>query len=104
MSKLGIDCDAIPQFFQKFDALAVLKTGYKTSVLIITMMQYPVHVYTVFTLRIANEDRLDGDSENNWGFGQVVALALLTSSVLQCIRTVIGKFLIVILNSFKVAS
>lgn len=93
-SKLGDNHNAILIFFQKFDALSVLKTGYKTSVLIIAMMQYPVHVYTVFALRIANEERLDGDSENDWGFGQVVALALLISSVLQCIRTVIGMSLI----------
>jgi hypothetical protein len=71
-SKLREDYKAILLFFQKFDALSVFKTGYKTSVLIIAMMQYPVHVYTVFALRIANEDRLDGDSENYWGFGQVV--------------------------------
>lgn len=92
-SMLGEDCNVIVRFFQKFDALSILKTGYKTGVLIIAMMQYPVHVYTVFALRIANEERLEGDSENDWGFGQVVALALLTSSILQCIRTVIGMFL-----------
>jgi hypothetical protein len=100
-SKLEENYKTVFIFFQKFDALSVLKTGYKTSVLIIAMMQYPVHVYTVFALRIANEDRLDGDSENYWGFGQVVALALLASSVLQCIRTVIGMFSILqFLQSF----
>jgi hypothetical protein len=46
-SKLREDYKAILLFFQKFDALSVFKTGYKTSVLIIAMMQYPVHVYTV---------------------------------------------------------
>lgn len=39
----------------------------------------------------SNESYLSGDSENQWGFGQIAALVLLTSVVYECIRGVVGE-------------
>lgn len=64
--------------------------SHKLIILSLAMIQYPVHIYAVFTLRWANEDLLKGDSENYWGFGQVVALVLLASSVLEGSRAIHG--------------
>ncbi|RYP59818.1 hypothetical protein DL769_008376 [Monosporascus sp. CRB-8-3] len=52
----------------------------------IAMLQYPLHLYTVVTLRISNRDSLGGDSEDSWSFGQIVALTLLGFTVTQCIE------------------
>ncbi|KAI1111679.1 hypothetical protein F5Y14DRAFT_303873 [Nemania sp. NC0429] len=58
------------------------------NILAIGLIQYPVHVYTLFALRNSNESYLSGDSENQWGFGQVVALVLVVSVVLECFRAI----------------
>ncbi|EEA25802.1 hypothetical protein PMAA_068960 [Talaromyces marneffei ATCC 18224] len=64
----------------------------KLITLSLAMVQYPLHIYAVFTLRQTNENLLNGDSENYWGFGQVVALVLLASSVLQGFRAILGYY------------
>jgi hypothetical protein len=64
----------------------------KLIILSLAMIQYPVHIYAVFTLRRTNESLLKGDSENYWGFGQIVALVLLASSVLEGLRAILGMF------------
>ncbi|KAL7783636.1 hypothetical protein V8C37DRAFT_396903 [Trichoderma ceciliae] len=56
------------------------------AIVIIAMIQYPLHLYMVVGLRAANEARLSGDSENAWGFGQIVALITAFSTVLECLR------------------
>lgn len=66
--------------------------SHKLTILSLAMIQYPVHIYAIFTLRWANEGLLQGDSENYWGFGQVVALVLLASSVLEGLRAIHGMF------------
>ena len=60
-------------------------------VLVIALFQYPLHSYMLFTLRTSNVEYLSGDSENTWGFGQVVALVLLGSTALECFRAFIGQ-------------
>jgi len=50
--------------------------------LLLAATQLPVHLYSIFSLRSANEYLLsDGDSEMQWGFGQVVAMVLLGVNV-----------------------
>lgn len=44
----------------------------------------------VIALRIANQKFLEGDSEDVWGFGQVVALVLLTPVGNACIKGCAG--------------
>ncbi|KAH6962393.1 hypothetical protein BKA56DRAFT_597648 [Ilyonectria sp. MPI-CAGE-AT-0026] len=55
-------------------------------IVILAMAQYPLHLYMVIALRTANEGRLNGDSENAWGFGQIVALVTAVSTILECIK------------------
>jgi hypothetical protein len=52
----------------------------------LSAMQYPVHLYMIITMRESNADLLKGDSENEWGFAQIVALVLLASTLVECIR------------------
>ena len=59
-------------------------------VLILATLQFPLHTYSVITLRISNEKLLkSGTSEQQWGFGQVAAILLL------------GGNLVVLLNNFQ---
>lgn len=56
------------------------------TVLLIALLQYPVHVYSVWVLRAGNESNLTpGNSEQDWGFGQVVAVILLGSNIVLII-------------------
>lgn len=64
------------------------ETNLKSVVLGIAMVQFPVHTYMIFALRYSNEHRLSGDSENTWGFGQIVALVLLGSTLVQSMGTI----------------
>ncbi|KAK3348732.1 hypothetical protein B0T25DRAFT_546399 [Lasiosphaeria hispida] len=48
------------------------------------LLQYPLHLYSTVALRTSNEGLLEGDSENNWGFGQVMALVLVVDTFIKC--------------------
>lgn len=65
----------------------------KSIVLLLALIQYPLHTYMVIALRQGNDKLLDGDSENYWGFGQVIALISLASSVLQGVRLIAGTYI-----------
>jgi hypothetical protein len=46
-------------------------------VLALALLQYPLHLYMMITMRIANTDALEGDDhESDWRFGQTVAVLL----------------------------
>ncbi|KAK6815658.1 hypothetical protein PG987_016662 [Apiospora arundinis] len=60
--------------------------GARATVLIIALVQYPVHGYMVYALRSSNEEFLTGSSENEWGFGQIVALVLVAAILLECVK------------------
>ena len=45
----------------------------------------------VFAIRAANEEHLTGDSEDKWGFRQIVALMLILLVIKGCIENYIGK-------------
>ncbi|KAI1173104.1 hypothetical protein F4777DRAFT_559260 [Nemania sp. FL0916] len=79
--------EALPQLF-RLEA-QILDDDPSVTVLIIALAQYPVHIYTLFALRASNEAYLSGDSENQWGFGQVVALVLVASVLLECVRVTV---------------
>jgi hypothetical protein len=57
------------------------------------LLQFPLHLYMVIALKVGNEPHLEaeGDSENTWGFGQVVALVLVIPVLRECIKGRIGK-------------
>ncbi|RSL39799.1 hypothetical protein CEP53_013795 [Fusarium sp. AF-6] len=52
----------------------------------LAMGQYPLHLYMAIAIRKGNEKLLEGDSENDWGFGQIVALVLCAATCIECIR------------------
>ncbi|CAH0039660.1 unnamed protein product [Clonostachys rhizophaga] len=56
------------------------------SIVLLATLQYSVHLYMVIALRISNEGNLSGDSENTWGFGQIVALLTAFSTLIECVR------------------
>ena len=64
--------------------------GTSLQVLTLALLQYPLHLYSVFALRVSNEHLLSGQSENAWGFGQIVALIMLAQTFIQCFRGVKG--------------
>ena len=48
-------------------------------------LQFILHVYTAISLRISNQDLLDDPSlEEQWGFGQILAVVMLGATVVQC--------------------
>ena len=53
-------------------------------VVLVALVQYPLHLYSTIALRLSNESLLEGDSENSWGFGQVSALVLVANTLIQC--------------------
>ncbi|KAK8090453.1 hypothetical protein PG997_005414 [Apiospora hydei] len=60
--------------------------GVRSNILEVAMIQYPVHGYMVYALRASNERFLSGSSENEWGFGQIVALVLVVTTLLECVK------------------
>jgi hypothetical protein len=56
------------------------------SIIQLSAMQYPIHMYMIITMRESNAGLLEGDSENEWGFAQIVALVLLASTLIECAR------------------
>ena len=52
------------------------------------LYQYPTHLYMTVALRISNESLLEGDSENSWGFGQIISLVLVVDTLIRCGRAV----------------
>lgn len=61
------------------------------TVLILSFAQYLLHLYSVVALRVSNGGLLEGDSEDTWGFGQVVALVLLGAVLARCVYGVFGE-------------
>lgn len=55
------------------------------------LFQYPLHLYMVLTMRRWNSGLLDGDSEDAWGFGQIVALVLLAPTLLMCVQAIFSQ-------------
>lgn len=62
-----------------------------TMLLLFSMAQYPIHVYILYALRASNQRYITGDSENRWTFGQIIAVVLLASTVIECIYAMCGK-------------
>ncbi|KAK1831432.1 hypothetical protein QBC39DRAFT_351297 [Podospora conica] len=97
---LGVTCFfmfcscALPVYVLLFNTFGNVKQAreYAQIVLVLSFMQYPLHLYSVVALRVSNRGLLEGDSEDSWGFGQVVALVLLGAVLVQCVYGVFGEF------------
>lgn len=69
-------------------ALAVLLGARRRRlVLVLSFLQFPVHLYMAIALRSANQGRLEGEdgNENRWDFGQTTAVLLLGIAVSELI-------------------
>lgn len=64
--------------------------SYPRDIILIAMNQYIMRLYMVHDLRTANENLLSGDSENAWGFGQIVTVILCTATLQECVRGIFG--------------
>jgi hypothetical protein len=62
-----------------------------SSIVAVALLQYPLHHYMVIAMRASNEGQISGDSEDDWGFGQIVALVLALASVFECVKGVLGE-------------
>jgi heme/copper-type cytochrome/quinol oxidase subunit 4 len=62
------------------------------SIIQLSAIQYPIHLYMIITMRESNANLLEGNSENEWGFAQIVALVLLASTLIECVRGVKGTY------------
>ncbi|KAH8894848.1 hypothetical protein GQ53DRAFT_64810 [Thozetella sp. PMI_491] len=52
--------------------------------LILSAVQFPIHLYMMVMLRIANQESLEGEEdENGWDFGQTTAMILLAASLFE---------------------
>jgi hypothetical protein len=62
-------------------------------VLLFAAVQGPFHAYTIFTLRKDNEALLtSGFTEQQWGFGQTVAMILLGTNIIVLVNGIQGTF------------
>jgi hypothetical protein len=60
-------------------------------VLSVAMLQFPLHAYSIFTLRASNEKLLrSGNMEQQWGFGQIAAILLLGSNLIVLLNGLQG--------------
>ncbi|KAI1102957.1 hypothetical protein F4804DRAFT_247565 [Jackrogersella minutella] len=55
--------------------------------LILSFLQFPVHLYMMITLRSENQDFLENhEDENEWDFGQTTAIILLSIALAQLVH------------------
>ena len=70
----------------------ITRLYYQETIITTSTLQFLLHVYTLVALRISNEPLLDNAAlENEWGFGQVVAIMMLAATLLECARGFEGK-------------
>jgi hypothetical protein len=61
-------------------------------VLTYALLQYPLHIYSIFALRSSNEPLLtNGTTEIEWGYAQVVNVVLLGSNLKAFLDGIVGK-------------
>ena len=73
--------------------IPMVRLYYQKTIVMTGTLQFLLHVYTLVALRISNEPLLDHPAiENEWGFGQVVAMMMLAATLLECARGFEGEF------------
>ena len=69
-----------------------MRLYYQNNLFVMSTFLFILHVYTMVVLRIHNEPLLDNSAiENEWGFGQVVAIMMLAATLLECAKGFEGK-------------
>ena len=65
---------------------------HQKEIIVIGALQFILHLYTLVALRASNEKLLDNAAlENEWGFGQVIAIIMLAATLLECAKDFEGK-------------
>lgn len=60
-------------------------------ILLLALLQFPVHLYMTIALRTANQDHLSGEEgENGWDFGQTTAILLLGVTINELVWKSLG--------------
>ena len=58
------------------------------------MLQLPLHLYFLIRLRLTNEPLLlDGNDDNEWGFGQIYALITSAGLIVECCKRYLSVYL-----------
>ncbi|KAK0701727.1 hypothetical protein B0T26DRAFT_528429 [Lasiosphaeria miniovina] len=52
--------------------------------LLLAFVQYPIHLWSTVSLRLANESYFDDTSENEWSFGQIIPLIFVLDTLMKC--------------------
>jgi hypothetical protein len=69
-------------------------------VLNIAFVQFPLHAYSIFTLRRSNESQLNsGNDEQTWGFSQVGAMVLLAPNLIGIVIAVNSECYFLIISA-----
>ena len=71
--------------------LSSQRTRWQSSILLTSAVQFVLHTYSVVALRVSNQSLLnDASLEEAWGFGQVLALVMFGSTVVECAKSLEG--------------
>ncbi len=83
---------SIRLWYNAITILVICSTSQHEGIALIamTMLQYLLHLYMVIALWVLNQGLLEGELENTWGFGQVAALVMVGSTVIECMRGIRG--------------
>ena len=68
-----------------------LKFQKEFTLVCVPLAQFLLHLYMVWAIRSANRMYLQGESEDTWGFGQVVALVQILPILKGCTKDCMGK-------------
>jgi hypothetical protein len=84
--------DLAPQCYDRLKHRPDLPLMEPPNPVVLAMMQYPLHLYSAIALRISNANLFaDGSKdEDSWGFGQILAVALVLENIVQCISGYLG--------------
>ncbi|KAI1467274.1 uncharacterized protein F4812DRAFT_431967 [Daldinia caldariorum] len=62
---------------------------FRKPLLVLSALQFPVHLYMMIKLRMENYPYLEGEDENRWDFGQTTATILLAVTIVQLVHQAI---------------
>ena len=72
-----------------------MRLYWQKSVIVVGTLQFILHVYILVALRVSNQSLLDNVAlEDQWGFGQVIAIVMLVATLLECAKGLEGEFVV----------
>jgi hypothetical protein len=95
----GLWWESIPGYLRDMDnamstALPQAQEQVENPSSILSLVIFPsiLYGYMAFAARQSNNLYLSGESENQWGFGQIVPLVLLVSVISDCLGAFVSKY------------